>query len=132
MLPLRCEAHVCRLRLLAGLVPESSLSPATLSTMADRGILFWGEDFMIPTYLIPGNDASVEIGKRLVNWVWYHNVPEGELDDMMTDKDGFRHKMTVPGGKMQPLLAERQKILAAKAMPPQLAELIEKTEKPFV
>jgi hypothetical protein len=59
-------------------------------------------------------------------------VPEEEFDDLMSDKDGFRHKMTVPVGKMQPLLAETQKILAAKAMPPQLAELIEKTEKPFV
>ena len=33
---------------------------------------------------------------------------------------------------MQPLLAERQKILAVEAMLPQLAELIEKTRKPFV
>ena len=49
---------------------------------------------MIPTYLIPSYGASVEIGKRLVNWVWYHNVPKGELDDLMTDKERFRHKMT--------------------------------------
>jgi 2-polyprenyl-6-methoxyphenol hydroxylase-like FAD-dependent oxidoreductase len=115
-----------------GLVPESSLSSEALAIVADRGILYWGEDFMIPAYLIPGYDASVEIGKRLVNWVWYHNVPEGELDDLMTDKDGFRHKMTVPIGKMQPHLAARQKSLAAEVMPPQLAEMIEKTEKPFV
>jgi 2,6-dihydroxypyridine 3-monooxygenase len=74
---------------------------------------------MMPTYLIPGYDASVEIGKRLVNLVWYHNVPEGKLDDLMTDNDGFRHKVTVLVGKMQPHLAERQKILAAEAMPPQ-------------
>lgn len=50
----------------------------------------------------------------------------------MTDKDGVRHRITMPPGKMQPEVWERQRALAATYLPPQFAEIVRKTEKPFV
>lgn len=51
----------------------------------------------------------------------------------MTDSDGNKHRFTLPtGGKMSPHVWEKQKQRAVEHLPPQFAELVTKTEKPFV
>lgn len=50
----------------------------------------------------------------------------------MTDVDGRRHAITLPVGKMQPQVWEKQKEYAAKVLPPQVAEAVQKTRQPFI
>ena len=51
----------------------------------------------------------------------------------MTDKEGKGHRFTLPsGGFMQPTVWERQKDIARSTLSPQFAELVVKTQKPFV
>jgi 2-polyprenyl-6-methoxyphenol hydroxylase-like FAD-dependent oxidoreductase len=50
----------------------------------------------------------------------------------MTDIDGRMHRSTLPIGKMNPAVWEKQKILAAKSLPPPYVELITKTTQPFI
>lgn len=50
----------------------------------------------------------------------------------MTDVEGKRHGLTLPVGKMQPQVWEKQKAHAAEVLPPQFAEAVEKTQQPFI
>lgn len=50
----------------------------------------------------------------------------------MTDKDGKRHPITLPVGKMQPQVWDKQKEYASQVLPPQFAEAIGKTQQPFI
>lgn len=50
----------------------------------------------------------------------------------MTDKDGKRHPITLPVGKMQPQVWDKQKKYASEVLPPQYAEAIGKTQQPFI
>ncbi|KAK1088949.1 hypothetical protein LTR48_001058 [Friedmanniomyces endolithicus] len=85
-------------------------------------------------YVIPGRDGTLERGKRLFNWVWYCNSAEGspEHEDLMTGNDGKRHAITLPVGAMKDSVWKRQQEYAAEILPPQFAEVVRRTEQPFV
>ena len=85
-------------------------------------------------YLIPGANGALEQGQRLFNWVWYcnYNAGSSELEELMTDKHGKRHPITLPVGTMQPQVWEQQKAYASEVLPPQFAEAIQKTQQPFI
>ena len=77
----------------------------------------------------------MKAGERLVNWVWYQNIEEqdAEYREVMTDSDGNSHRFTLPtGGKMSPGVWQRQKQRADDILPPQFAEIVNNTVKPFV
>ncbi|EON61853.1 hypothetical protein W97_01071 [Coniosporium apollinis CBS 100218] len=50
----------------------------------------------------------------------------------MADTDGVYHRTTLPPGKMQPKVWERQKQITRETLPPQFVELVEETTKPLV
>lgn len=120
-----------------GTVPESELSDAAKAVFVERFTFFHGTNpnTQILAYTIPNAEGSLERGKRFVNWVWYHNVEfnSDEYAEIMTDKDGNKHRFTLPtGGFIQSSVWERQKQTAQSRLPPQFSELVVKTEKPFV
>ncbi|KAF2083351.1 FAD/NAD(P)-binding domain-containing protein [Saccharata proteae CBS 121410] len=117
-----------------GTVPESMLSTKAADTLLDRFTFFHTIGVQILAYLIPGPNGNLEKGKRLMNWVWYCNYPESspEYQELMTDQDGNKHRYTLPPGKMRTAVWEKQKERAVQKLPPQLAELVQKTGVPFV
>lgn len=120
-----------------GTVPELQLSDAAKKVFVERFSFFHGRDpnTQILAYTIPNSEGSLEKGSRYVNWVWYHNVAmdSNEYSQIMTDKDGHKHRFTMPtGGHISPEAWSHQKKLAQERLPPQFAELVVKTEKPFV
>lgn len=50
----------------------------------------------------------------------------------MTDSSGKKHRHTVPVGKIQERVWEKQRALASQTLPAPFAELIHKTKEPFV
>lgn len=127
----RTYAGYCALR---GTVPENEVSPAAKEAFCERFTFFHTTGVQILAYLIPGKNGTVEPGKRLVNFVYYTNFPEGsaELDEIMTDKDGQRRHITMPPGMMSAPAWEKQKEIAEARLPPQFAEIVCKTQQPFV
>lgn len=120
-----------------GTVAEEDLSQAANDVFVEKFSFFHGSDpnTQILAYTIPDSAGNLEKGTRLVNWVWYHNVAEDsqEYSELMTDTQGNKHRFTLPtGGHMQPHVWERQKQTARDRLPPQFAELVVKTDKPFV
>ena len=121
----------CALR---GTVPELEASPEAAAAFSERFTFFHGQGIQILAYLIPGKNGSTTPGERLVNFVWYYNFPvdSAEFKELMTDVDGEHHHITMPPGKMQPSVWEKQKQVARDRLPPQFAEIICKTKYPFV
>ncbi|KAI1293178.1 hypothetical protein F5Y03DRAFT_334444 [Xylaria venustula] len=127
----RTYAGYCALR---GTLPEEEASEETRRTCCERFTFFHGPGVQILTYLIPGKDGTVEPGKRLINFVYYTNFPEGskELEEIMTDRNGRRRAITMPPGMTDPQAWEKQRKLARERLPPQFAEVVCGTSKPFV
>jgi 2-polyprenyl-6-methoxyphenol hydroxylase-like FAD-dependent oxidoreductase len=121
----------CALR---GTVPEDEASASAKEAFQERFTFFHADGIQILAYLIPGTDGSIKPGERLINFVWYYNFPEDspEFEELMTDVDGVRHRITLPPGKMQSSVWDKQKEVARNRMPPQFSEIIAKTKYPFV
>ncbi|SMY21936.1 unnamed protein product [Zymoseptoria tritici ST99CH_1A5] len=116
-----------------GTVPETELSPSARETFTEKFTFYHTQCIQILGYLIP-HEGTTEPGSRLFNWVWYNNYKEGspELEELMTDIHGKRHAITLPVDTIKPAVWEKQKIYAAKILPPQFAEAVSKTAHPFV
>jgi 2,6-dihydroxypyridine 3-monooxygenase len=67
-----------------------------------------------------------------MNWVWYRNVAPGrDLDELLTDRDGVRHDLSLaPGQPRAPFVGELRD--AAGVLPPVLADLVLASPDPFV
>ncbi|KAI0165290.1 FAD/NAD(P)-binding domain-containing protein [Hypoxylon sp. FL1284] len=121
----------CALR---GTMLESEASEAAKEAFCERFTFFHSPGVQILAYLIPGKDGTVEPGQRLINFVYYANFPEGsaELEELMTDREGRRRQITMPPGMTDPAAWEKQRRLARERLPPQFAEVVCGTRKPFV
>ena len=117
-----------------GTVPENEVSEETYDTLLEKGTYFHTRGIQILAYTIPGKHGTLDVGKRLINWVWYCNYEKdsAEFKELMTDCDGHHHQITMPTGKIKPQIWEKQKRYARKILSPQFAEIVEKTKQPFV
>ncbi|KIW94724.1 uncharacterized protein Z519_04701 [Cladophialophora bantiana CBS 173.52] len=127
----RKYAGYCVIR---GTVPENEASEEARKVFVERFTFFHAPGIQNLTYTIPGIDGAMEPGKRLLNFVWYTNFPEGEreLEEVMTDNDGKRRRLTIPPGMMRSEAWEMVKQRGRDRLPPQMSEMVEKTKKPFV
>ena len=116
-----------------GLVGEGDLPASLARTFSEKFTFFLGQNTQILCYLIPGPSGELRTGERLLNWVWYWNVPEGDaLRETLTDIDGRTHDFSVPQGRVRQDLVERQKAIAAEALPDAFGRLVAETAEPFV
>ena len=117
-----------------GTVPESEATDAAQKTFVETFTFFHAPGTQILSYVIPGENGSLEPGKRLINWVWYCNYPENSNDfkQLMTDSDGKHHHITLPIGKMRKDILERQRKYARKVLPPQFADIVCDSKQPFI
>jgi 2,6-dihydroxypyridine 3-monooxygenase len=114
-----------------GTVPEKVLSPGACSALQDTLLYHWTGNSHILAYMIPGPEGEVQAGHRLVNFVWYRNVPALELSELMTDVAGVEHSLSQPPGSVrEPHLHELRH--AAQSLTPVLSELVLATPEPFI
>jgi hypothetical protein len=69
-----------------------------------------------------------------MNWVWYEKLPESSVDfaEAMTDKDGRIHRNFLPMGLMSGGVWAKQRRKGNEILASPFAELINKTEQPFL
>jgi 2-polyprenyl-6-methoxyphenol hydroxylase-like FAD-dependent oxidoreductase len=83
-------------------------------------------------YLVPGDNNSVEVGKRFYNWVWYRTAEENtELPDIMTDRNGKIRGYSVPPGELQEKWHKNVYQEAELLLPPQFRAMVQATKMPF-
>jgi 2,6-dihydroxypyridine 3-monooxygenase len=116
-----------------GTVAERRLGRAAGDLLADSIVYQVMPGSHMLVYPIPALDGSVEPGRRQANFVWYRNYRAGEeLDDLMTGRDGARRDVTLPPGAASAAHVRELRDTAAARLAPQLAEVVHRTEDPFV
>ncbi len=70
--------------------------PASAGPLRGRLTYHVGRATHMLTYEIPSPELVTE---RSMNWVWYRNVDEAALDDLLTDRAGTRHDLSLPQGR---------------------------------
>lgn len=114
-----------------GVVDECEVSAAVASVFVDKFTFFQAPHTHILCYLIPGTGGELSPGKRRLNWVWYWNVPEGALQQVLTDRTGVRN-YSVPQGTIRAELVEEQQTIAQKLLPEVFQHLFAQTKEPFI
>lgn len=116
-----------------GTVPERDVSPETFELLSTALTYCVAPSTHIIMYPIPGPHEELTIGGRLLNYVWYRNVAEGaELDELLTDKRGLPCPVSVHPGQVQDRYIDEMKSAAAEVLAPAAAELVRRTEQPYI
>lgn len=116
-----------------GMVHETDLTPESRDALDDAITYHVYANSHILVYPIPGLEGETAPGKRLVNYVWYRNYSSGgDLDDLMTDASGTRRDVSLPPGTPAAHHVAEMKAHAAARLPAAFAEVVTRTEQPFV
>ncbi|KAI1365828.1 FAD binding domain protein [Xylaria arbuscula] len=117
-----------------GTIEEKLVSKETVEYLSDHVSLQFSKSTYMLCYIIPTDTGNFEHGERLLNWVWYTNVPDEspQMKKIFTDSTDYQHHSTVPRGLVRPEVWEeyRSDILPRISGP--FKELLEKTPNPFV
>jgi 2,6-dihydroxypyridine 3-monooxygenase len=115
------------------MVPETEVSAHTRELLNDAITYHVYANSHILVYPIPGLDGEVAPGKRLINYVWYRNYSAGgDLEDLLTDVNGVQREVSLPPGGVAPHHVAEMKAHAQARMPAAIAEIITRTNEPFV
>jgi 2,6-dihydroxypyridine 3-monooxygenase len=116
-----------------GTVPEAEVAAGVRNRLDDAITYQVLPNSHVLAYPIPGPDGAVEPGRRLVNVVWYRNVPPGEpLREVLTDRAGMTHRVALPPGGMRPEVARQLRDDADRLLAPAIAEVVGGIAEPFV
>jgi len=116
-----------------GMVHETELSNDTRTLLDDAITYFVYPNSHILVYPIPGLAGETAPGQRLFNFVWYRNYSTGgQLEDLLTDVSGVQREVSLPPGAVAPHHIAEMQNHAEAHLPPAIAELIMKTQQPFI
>jgi len=116
-----------------GVVAEQDLTAETLAALDDALTYFAGPGTHALTYPIPSYDGTVDPGRRLMNLVWYRNVPEGSpLADLLTDRSGRQREVSLPPGAVREEHLADFRDTARATLPPAIAEVALRAAEPFL
>lgn len=116
-----------------GTVPESQLSGPARAAMRDALTYCVTGDSHIILYPIPGPGGEIGVGDRLVNYVWYRNVPAGQaLRELTTDIRGNECAVSVPPGLVRQRYVDELRAAAQARLAPAAAEAVRGTAQPYL
>jgi 2-polyprenyl-6-methoxyphenol hydroxylase-like FAD-dependent oxidoreductase len=87
---------------------------------------------LVMAYPVPGRDDDAGVGKRALNWLWYHPIETAAaLRDMCTDASGQFHGLSIPPPLIRPevIAAFREEVRAS--LPPAFAATMNGTAEVF-
>ncbi|MEO1089814.1 MAG: monooxygenase [Pseudomonadota bacterium] len=108
-----------------GLEDERDLPPQLVNALSERFTSYVSPGMQMLCYLVPGADGSTVRGERRVNWVWYVNTPEPELETLMTGESGARYRSFLPPGDSSAEVRRAVRDLAQRALPALFRDLVE-------
>jgi 2-polyprenyl-6-methoxyphenol hydroxylase-like FAD-dependent oxidoreductase len=83
-------------------------------------------------YFIPGSDGAVAAGSRCLNWVWYVHVGLADLTNVLTDKNGARHRSSLLPGTTPERAVADLRARALREIHPKMAALVSETRDPLL
>lgn len=115
-----------------GVIPESELSKETFDALYESLTYQVMDHSHILVYPIPGLGGEVEPGQRLMNIVWYRNVPPEDFEDFLTDINGDVRSVSIPPGLVKERDLAEMRADAKALLAPQLAEVVTGIKEPFL
>ena len=116
-----------------GTVAERDLPVPTRDRIDDTIVYALIPRSHVLVYPIPGADGRVDRGHRLWNFVWYRNVEQGAaFDELMTDREGFPHPISLHPGQVQDRHVRELKDAAHASLPGDVAAVIAAADQPFI
>jgi 2,6-dihydroxypyridine 3-monooxygenase len=116
-----------------GTVAENELPPRIRDSLDDTITYALIPNSHALVYPIPGADGRVDRGHRLWNFVWYRNVASGTtFDELMTDRDGVPHPVSLRPGRVQDRYVRGLKDFAVAALPEAVSAVIAAANQPFI
>lgn len=107
--------------------------PASVYNVLNESITYHvGPDTHILTYPIPDHTGAVSPDRVRINFVWYVNVDPDDLEDLLTDREGRTHSLSVGPGAVQPRHIDALKERAEALLPRTLAGTVLHADEPFV
>lgn len=85
----------------------------------------------IIAYPIAGPDNDLRPGHRRYNFVWYAQVAEAGLGEMLTDANGVRHSLTIPPPLVRDEVLARMQADAERDLAEPFVRILGKSERPF-
>jgi 2,6-dihydroxypyridine 3-monooxygenase len=115
-----------------GTVPLRELDPTTQAVLQDAVTYVVIPHSHITMYPIPGENG-LDLDDRVMNYVWYRNVPAGpDLTEMLIDKRGVSGTVSVHPGQVQDRYVAEVKQTAIETLAPAVAEVVNATENPYL
>ncbi|HXM03456.1 MAG TPA: hypothetical protein VN939_12680 [Chthoniobacterales bacterium] len=116
-----------------GTAGKENLGEETFEALQEAITYHLMADGHLLAYPILARDRLTGKSKRLINWLWYVNVPEGDaLDDLLTDRGGVLRDASLAYQTLQEKHVARLRQNARKTLPPLFAELVLSTREPFI
>ncbi len=116
-----------------GLVDESTLSPETRAALCGHFSFSLPPGEQMLGYPVAGADEQLDEGHRRYNFVWYRPAAsDGQLAELLTDVDGTRHPLSIPPHLIRPEVVAGMRADAHRLLAPQFAEVVERTQQPFL
>lgn len=115
-----------------GLAEESGLSAGTRDAIASHFAFCLPKGEQILGYPVSGKGDDVRPGRRRFNFVWYRPAGQDELARLLTDVDGQRHDLSIPPHRIRPDVLSGMRDDAERLLAPPFAEVIRRTEQPFL
>lgn len=116
-----------------GTVQEDQVSDGTREVLAEALTYSVAPHTHAVMYTIPGMNGELAQGKRLLNYVWYRNVPDGaELQELTTDIRGCEAPVSLHPGGVQQRYVDEMRQAAVAQLAPAVAEVIVATEQPYL
>lgn len=116
-----------------GVVQRTALPPEIAAQLGDAVSYFVFANSHILVYPIPSADGSVDPDDQLMNFVRYRNYLEGgDLDDLLTDRNGERRDLSVPPGSVQLHHVDEMRATAKARLPAILESVVGAVPDPFL
>jgi len=115
-----------------GLVEEQALSAGVRQVLGDRFGFCLPPGEQMLGYPVAGAGEELRAGRRRYNFVWYRPAGETELARLLTDIDGIRHELSIPPNRIRSDVVSELRQDAERLLAPQFAEVVARTEQPFI
>ncbi|MFO8126119.1 FAD binding domain-containing protein [Yoonia sp.] len=115
-----------------GMVNEADLSERARAEMFPYFAFCLPEGEQILGYPVAGEGNDMRPGHRRYNFVWYRPADEAVLTDLLTGTDGVTHELSISPLLLRPEKMAEMRQAADNLLSPQFAELISRTETPFI
>lgn len=110
---------------------EASLPRAAHDLLFGDFVFYAPHGAQVVGYPIAGPDNDLRPGHRRYNFVWYAQVSDADLRDMLTDATGNTHTVSIPPPLVRGEVVARMKQDAGKSLPAPLFDMLQGSERPF-